>query len=541
MGNTLMSLLVKLGLDSAALDSGLGDAEKSSTKSSAKIAGSLNKIGGTMQQVGGIATAAFSLPIAMAANSAIKSASDLSESMNASNVVFGQAADKIKNFGEIAATQAGLSNRAFLQMGSQTGAMLQNFGMSQDAAAEETINLTKRAADMASVFNTDVATAMGAIQAGLRGETEPLRKFAVSMSASAVEAKALAMGLADQNGNISELAKSQASLDLIYDQTNKYAGDFINTAGGFANSTKIMSQELENLSASFGHELLPVATDVLKALLPILQSFNSMSPAMKETIVIILGVVAAAGPLIGALGTVITTIGSLITAFSAGGWAITALSAAGTFLSGTVLPALGAIMAAISLPVLALVAAVVLLGFTIYYFGRDAWNTLDMVGKLFTAILGRAWYEVKTFISNAFSMDWASIGSNIMQGIVNGINNGLNWVRDAAKNAANSAYESAKNILGIQSPSKVFAGVGKNMMLGMAQGIDKFANVPVNMTMNATGQMTPAAASVATPKPQASMADKLGEMLSMQSYGGPSAREIGRSVAESLMQMGVAQ
>ncbi len=57
------------------------------------------------------------------------------------------------------------------------GALLQNMGMGLDATADNTTKLTQRAADMASVFNVDVSEALGAIQAGLRGEADPLERF----------------------------------------------------------------------------------------------------------------------------------------------------------------------------------------------------------------------------------------------------------------------------------------------------------------------------------------------------------------------------
>ena len=45
---------------------------------------------------------------------------------------------------------------------------------------------------MASVFNVDVEDALIALQAGIRGESEPLERFGVGLSAAKVESRALA-------------------------------------------------------------------------------------------------------------------------------------------------------------------------------------------------------------------------------------------------------------------------------------------------------------------------------------------------------------
>lgn len=65
-----------------------------------------------------------------------------------------------------------------------------------------------------------------------------------------------------------------------------------------------------------------------------------------------------------------------------------------------------------------------------------------------------------------------SIGGDIMRGLANGIKSGASAVVDGIKNTVKNAIDTAKNFLGIKSPSKVFRDeIGKNMMLGMAEGI----------------------------------------------------------------------
>lgn len=196
--------------------------------------------------------------VGVAATKAVKDASALEESVNAVNVVFGDASDTIAKFGETSAQSAGLSQREFNQMATKTGALLQNFGYSADQAAESTIGLTNRAADMASVFDTDVSEAMDAIEAGLRGQPEQLLKYGVSMDAASVKAKALEMGLYDGTGALDAQAKALAVEAIILEQTAGIAGDFANTSDSLANRQRELTASMENVSAQMGQALLPI-------------------------------------------------------------------------------------------------------------------------------------------------------------------------------------------------------------------------------------------------------------------------------------------
>lgn len=125
----------------------------------------------------------------------VDAASELADSMNAVNRVFGPEAENVLRWGDNVANMFGLSQRAFNQLAVPLGAMLKNSGLGMQDVAANAIDLTKRAADMASVFGGPVEEAMQAIQAGLRGEADPLERYGVGLSAAAVEAHALAMGL----------------------------------------------------------------------------------------------------------------------------------------------------------------------------------------------------------------------------------------------------------------------------------------------------------------------------------------------------------
>lgn len=353
---------------------------------------SMDSMGRSMQRVGAGMTAAVTAPVLMIGDRLVDAASDLNESVNAVNVVFGDAAEQIHEFGETAAETAGLSQKAFNELVTPIGAMLQNLGFSADEAADSSINLAQRAADMASVFNVDVSEALGAIQAGLRGEADPLERFGVGLSAAAVEAHALSIGLAEttvdagdleaaqiklerataaqaeavkehgegsleareatlkfqeaeealegalagQTAELTDAQKGQARLSLLMEQTDAIAGDFADTSDQVANAERITAAEAENAAAALGQKLLPIKAKLVDVVGNLVDWFNELSPAQQDMIVKIGLVAAAIGPLLIVLGSAARAISAIGTAATTVGpklWSMgqKAVAAAGKF------------------------------------------------------------------------------------------------------------------------------------------------------------------------------------------------------------------
>lgn len=81
----------------------------------------------------------------------------------------------------------------------------------------------------------------------------------------------------------------------------------------------------------------------------------------------------------------------------------------------------------------------------------------------------------QTIASSAASqfntVSWYNVGYSIAAGVARGINANSWMIRQAAENAAQDAYKAAKDRLGIRSPSRVMAEVGRYYDEGFAQGI----------------------------------------------------------------------
>ena len=70
------------------------------------------------------------------------------------------------------------------------------------------------------------------------------------------------------------------------------------------------------------------------------------------------------------------------------------------------------------------------------------------------------------------------IGKNIVKGIWDGIVSLAGWIMNNVIGFFSDIVRTAKNALGIHSPSTVFAGIGENMALGLGEGWDdEFGNI----------------------------------------------------------------
>jgi len=214
------------------------------------------------------------------AGEAIASYNTLNESVNAVNVAFGEGADIVFDYGEQVHRTAGLARGDFQQLVVPIGSLLRNFGFEATAAANAAVVLTQRAADLASVFDTDVSEALGAIQAALRGEGDPIERFGASISAARVEAKALELGLAASKAEIDDTAKVTARYQLILEDTARVAGDFARTADDPANFARIQAAAAENARAALGEELIPAYLEILQLAPDLIEALEGVGPAL---------------------------------------------------------------------------------------------------------------------------------------------------------------------------------------------------------------------------------------------------------------------
>lgn len=556
MGNTILKLLVSLGLDSSEYTKGLDEAEGKANRSSKNIVNGLSTIGKGVVIAGAAAGAAATAFIA----STIAPASDLAETVSKVGVVFEDYADSVIKFGDNAAEAMGMSKNEALGAAATYGNLFRAMNISTDASYDMSTGLVSLAADLASFNNMDPTMVLDKLRAGLSGETEPLKTLGVNLNAALIEAKALELGLWDGNDAIDAAAKAQASYALIMEQTTLAQGDFARTSDGLANQQRIIAANFKNVKATIGTALLPMieklsstlnsvfsdpafqvglqkfidglgrfASKVMEAIPQVIDWFKRMSAWLSENQGVIVGILAALGVAVAAFvyTTVIPAIVSMIIAMAPVLLVMAAVAAVAylvyeawtnnwggiqektkavvAWIKNTIKTFLDNIKAwwgehgaAITTTVTNMWNGVVnifnalkqrvidILGiFKLafegkwYEFGAKIREMWDADWERIKNILTDAWDGIKTAVKNGIDnvikwfkeTDWGQVGKDILKGIANGVMNGISILGDAIVKAAKAALDAAKGFLGIQSPSKVFAGIGMNISAGLASGI----------------------------------------------------------------------
>ena len=345
---------------------------------------------------------------------AIEEASTLSESQNAIKVTFGDAADSIAKLGEDSAKRLGLSTSAFNGIATQFSAFAGTIAGQGGDVSKVIDDLSTRGADFASVMNLDVNESLGLFQSGLAGETEPLRKYGIDLSAAAVEAYALASGIWDGTGQMTEAQKVQARYGSLMEQTSKVQGDFANTADGLANSQRIANAEIENGKARLGESLLPIVAAVTKYLtdffVPILDGVADAFKWMTENANYSIPILAALG------GIILAALAPAIWAGVVAMWAFTVAMLANPFT--WIVLGIGLLIGAIVYLVMNWEAVTKWIG--------EVWaGFMSWLDESFKAI-AQWWNDLWTGIGEAIDTIW----TGIVDWFTDAITNFVNWIKD---------------------------------------------------------------------------------------------------------------
>ncbi len=184
--------------------------------------------------------------LTFALRGAIKGASDLSEEINKSKVVFGSASQIILRWSQGTAVSLGIARAEALKFAGTFGNMLVPMGFARDEASKMSKGLVNLAADMASFNNAAPVEVLEALRAGLAGETEPLRRFGVFLNEARIAATAASLGLSKTTADMGKVSEAETRLSIARANHAKALRDY------GARSTQAASASLAVSSAERG-------------------------------------------------------------------------------------------------------------------------------------------------------------------------------------------------------------------------------------------------------------------------------------------------
>lgn len=215
------------------------------------------------------------------ASSCIELGSDLAEVQNVVDVTFTSMSSRINKFANDAITTFGLSETVAKKYVGTLGAMAKSFGFVGDELYEMSTTLTGLTGDVASFYNLSTDEAFTKLKSVFTGETESLKDLGVVMTQTALDNYALANGYGKTTSQMTEQEKVALRYKFVLEQLSDASGDFANTADSWANQTRVLSLQFDQLKASIGQGLINIFNPVLKVINTVISKLRILADGFK--------------------------------------------------------------------------------------------------------------------------------------------------------------------------------------------------------------------------------------------------------------------
>lgn len=250
------------------------------TKTAKSSTGALT---GMFKKVGLGIAAAFSVKaIVDFSKECLKLGSDLAEVQNVVDVTFGEMSGAVDSWAKNAMTSFGMSEKVAKEYVGQLGAMSKAFGNSTQVAFNQATELAGLVGDVASFYNLTTDEAFTKLKAVYTGETEALKSLGVVMTQAALDEYALAQGYGKTTNAMSEQEKVALRLAFVTDRLSGASGDFVRTADGWANQTRVLALRFDAIKASIGQGLINALLPVVRVLNTILERLQVVADAFSN-------------------------------------------------------------------------------------------------------------------------------------------------------------------------------------------------------------------------------------------------------------------
>jgi len=265
----------------------------------------LNDFGKKMQSIGKDMSLYLTTPIVALGGASIKLASDFQESLNKVDVAFKESSYRVKEFAKTTIDSFGIAEGTALDMAALFGDMATSMGINTVEASKLSTSLVGLAGDLASFKNMNIEEVTTALNGVFTGETESLKRLGIVMTEVNLKQFALEQGM---NANLQTMSQSEKVMlryQYVMSKTSNAQGDFARTGRGAANQTRMFKENLKELGASLGQEILPLFTDIVSGLNDVLKGFRKLDSGTKKLIIALTGFVALSGPLLYMAGTIL--------------------------------------------------------------------------------------------------------------------------------------------------------------------------------------------------------------------------------------------
>lgn len=521
----LLDLFVKISVDDSGVDSGFSEAGKKANALASKLKGGL----ATAAKAGAAALTAAATGISILTKKSIEGYAEYEQLVGGVETLFKNSADQVIEYANRAYETAGLSANEYMDtVTSFSASLLQGLGGDTEKAAEVANQAVIDMADNANKMGTSMEMIQNAYQGFAKQNYTMLDNLKLGYGGTATEMARLindsgVLGdivevtadtvnsvsfdkmieaihvIQDQMGITGTTAEEAAS--TIEGSVNMMKSAWSNLVTGIADDNADLDQLIENFTYSVSkateniiprvEKILTGFGDLIVKLAPVitaqLPSFVStvLPPLVAAATELINGLIAALPSIVQSLIDVVPTI---IQSF---------VDIAPTFLEALlqitaqviqgVAEKLPEIMAAFASAIPALVeiltspdnlvalveASTMFIVALVEGLVDNLPTLLDEAPKIIKN-LASAFIQSIGYIGEAA----IEIGIALVKGIWEGIKRMGDWLTGMVKGFFDGIVDGVKGVLGIHSPSRVFAGIGENMALGLGEGWDnEYGNI----------------------------------------------------------------
>ena len=311
----LATLSVLITADASPAEKVFKDVGETSSQQAQRIKNDWKETGEALTSLGKTLSLSISAPLTAAGVASVKLASDLTETLGKTEIVFGNLSDTVIAWSETSVESMGLAQETALNMASTYGDLGTSMGLSANEAANMSMSLVQLGADMASFKNISIERANVALQAIYTGETESLKAMGIVMTEANLEQFAMAQGCEKTYKSMTQTEKVMLRYKYVMSMTTNAQGDFVRTGDSLANQSRKLGENIKQLGASFGKTLEPSITSAISTINGLVSWISGLDDGVKRVITTVGETVAAVPVIITAIGGVITVVDKLKAAF----------------------------------------------------------------------------------------------------------------------------------------------------------------------------------------------------------------------------------
>ena len=278
---------------------GLG---KKSKETSEKVNENWKQVSSTLISAGTSLTRYVTLPILAAGTAAVKFASDMTETGNKVNEVFGSNAKAVDRWADNSLRKMGLAKQSAMDYAASYGDLGSSMQLTDEINYKYSTSLVQLAADMASFKNISADRAQLALTGIYTGETESLKALGIVMTDANLQVYALANGYTKKYSEMTQAEKVMLRYEYVMSASKNSMGDFARTSSGTANQTRMLGENAKETSAILGEVLAPTVNTIITSTNGLLDKIKQLNPESRETIVVTAMIAAGIGPLLVMIG-----------------------------------------------------------------------------------------------------------------------------------------------------------------------------------------------------------------------------------------------